>query len=144
MTMTIAPQTLIPTDRTRVTRLPARASYERATIDAILDEGLFCHVGFTVDAQPYVIPTVYARVGDDLYVHGSAASRMLRTLEDGVPVCLTVTPLDDEEDYGLGCWAGEVPLRTIALAPVADPRLASTISPPPSVVGYRRPVARCG
>ena len=226
MAITTAPQTLIPTDRTRVKRLTARASYERATIDAILDEGLFCHVGFTVDAQPYVIPTVYARVGDELYVHGSAASRMLRTLEDGVPVCLTVTlldglvlarsafhhsvnyrsvvvlgtaapvedptakrealeaivehvvpgrsgsvrgpnakelrattvlrlplieasakirggpPLDDEEDYGLGCWAGEVPLRTIALAPVADPRLASAISPPPSVVGYRRRVAR--
>src|SRR2546422_258458 len=94
MTMMTAPQTLIPTDRTRVKRLPARASYERTTIHAILDEGLFCHVGFTVDAQPYVIPTVYARVGDELYVHGSAASRMLRTLEDGVPVCLTVTLLD--------------------------------------------------
>src|SRR5437879_10531446 len=94
MTMMTAPQTLIPTDRTRVKRLPARASYERTTIDAILDEGLFCHVGFTADAQPYVIPTVYARVGDDLYVHGSAASRTLRTLEDGVPVCLAVPMLD--------------------------------------------------
>jgi hypothetical protein len=222
-TMTTArPPVLLPTDRARVKRLPARASYERATIDAILDEGLFCHVGFTVDGQPYVIPTVYGRAGDDLFVHGSAASRMLRTLEDGVPVCLTVTlldglvlarsafhhsvnyrsvvvlgtaspvehpaakaealeaivehvlrgrwrgvrppsakelrgtsvlrlplveasakirsgpPLDDEEDYGLACWAGEVPLRMTALAPLADPRLAPNISPPPSVVGYRR------
>src|SRR5438093_6317808 len=91
---TTNPPALVPTDRTRVRRLPARASYERATIDAILDEGLVCHVGFTVDGQPYVIPTVYARVGDELYIHGSAASRMLRTLEDGVPVCLTVTLLD--------------------------------------------------
>jgi uncharacterized protein len=225
---TTNPPALVPTDRTRVRRLPARASYERATIDAILDEGLVCHVGFTVDGQPYVIPTVYARVGDELYIHGSAASRMLRTLENGIPVCLTVTlldglvlarsafhhsvnyrsvvvlgtavpvedeadkraaleaivehvvpgrtssvrrpaakevratsvlrlplveasakvrsgpPLDDEDDYGLDCWAGEVPLRMTALAPLADPRLPPTISPPPSVVGYRRPAARGG
>jgi len=222
------PPALVPTDRTRVKRLAARASYERATIDAILDEGLVCHVGFTVDGQPYVIPTVYARVRDELYIHGSAASRMLRTLENGVPVCLTVTlldglvlarsafhhsvnyrsvvvlgtavpleeeaakraaleaivehvvpgrtgsvraptakevratsvlrlplveasakvrsgpPLDDEEDYGLECWAGEVPLRMTALTPLADARLPPSISPPPSVVGYRRPVARGG
>jgi len=225
---TATPPSLVPTDRTRLRRLPARGSYERATIDAILDEGLFCHVGFTVDGQPYVIPTVYARVGDELYIHGSAASRMLRTLENGVPVCLTVTlldglvlarsafhhsvnyrsvvvlgtavpvedeaakraaleaivehvvpgrtasvrapapkevratsvlrlplveasakvrsgpPLDDEEDYALECWAGEVPLRMSALAPLADPRLPPGIHPPPSVVGYRRPGARGG
>jgi uncharacterized protein len=225
---TAIPPALAPTDRTRVRRLPARASYERATIDAILDEGLVCHVGFTVDGQPYVIPTVYARVGDELFIHGSAASRMLRTLENGVPVCLTVTlldglvlarsafhhsvnyrsvvvlgtavpvegeadkraaleaivehvmpgrtdsvraptakevratsvlrlplveasakvrsgpPLDDEEDYALECWAGEVPLRVTALAPLADPRLPASISPPPSVVGYRRPLRVAG
>lgn len=83
-----------PTERTRVRRLPKRASYEAETIYAILDEGLVCHVGFAVDGQPYVIPTTYARIGDQLYVHGSAASRMLRTLAGAVPVCVTVTLLD--------------------------------------------------
>jgi len=83
-----------PTERTRLRRLPQRAAYDRATIDAILDEGLICQVGFAVDGQPYVLPTTYARVGDRLYVHGSAASRMLRTLAGGVPVCVTVTLLD--------------------------------------------------
>ena len=82
------------TERTRVRRLPARASYDRAAIDAILDEALVCHVGFVHEAQPYVLPTTYARVDDVLYLHGSAASRMLRGLRDGVPVCVTVTLLD--------------------------------------------------
>ena len=82
------------TDRTRVRRLPARASYDRAVIDSILDEALVCHVGFAVEGQPYVIPTVHARAGDRLYLHGSAASRMLRTLAGGVEVCVTVTLLD--------------------------------------------------
>ena len=81
-------------ERTRVRRLPARACYEQGTIDAILDEALVCHVGFAADGQPYVIPTTYARVGRQLYIHGSAASRMLRTLASGVPVCVTVTLLD--------------------------------------------------
>lgn len=80
--------------RTTVKRLPQRAAYDRATIEAILDEGLVCHLGFAVEDQPYVLPTVYGRVGTELYVHGSAASRMLRTLADGVDVCLTVTLLD--------------------------------------------------
>jgi hypothetical protein len=84
----------LATERTRIRRLPQRGSHERATIDAILDEALYCHLGFTVDGQPYVIPTIHARVGDQVYLHGSAASRMLRTLADGVPVCLTVTLLD--------------------------------------------------
>lgn len=83
-----------PTERTRVRRAPARAAYDRATIDAILDEGLCCHVGFAVDGQPYVIPANYARLGDQLYIHGSAASRMVRTLASGVPVCVTVSLLD--------------------------------------------------
>jgi len=77
-----------------VRRLPTRACYDRATIDAILDEALVCHVGFAVDGQPYVIPTTYARIGRQLYIHGSAASRMLRTLAKGAPVCVTVTLLD--------------------------------------------------
>src|SRR5437870_6604043 len=85
---------LSPSERTRVRRLPARASYEPATIDAILDEGLVCHVGFVHDGQPFVLPTTYARVGDALYLHGSAASRMLRGLREGLPVCVTVTLLD--------------------------------------------------
>ncbi len=83
-----------PTARTRVRRLPKRASYDRPTVHRILDEGFLCHVGFAVDSQPYVIPTVYARAEETLYVHGSAASRMLRTLTQQVPVCVTVTLLD--------------------------------------------------
>src|SRR5438093_11374175 len=82
------------TERTRVRRLPARASYDRGAIHAILDEGLVCHVGFASEGQPYVIPTTYGRVDDALYVHGSAASRMLRGLREGIPVCVTVTLLD--------------------------------------------------
>jgi nitroimidazol reductase NimA-like FMN-containing flavoprotein (pyridoxamine 5'-phosphate oxidase superfamily) len=198
---------LPPSERTRVKRLPARAAYERATIDAILDEGLVCHVGFTIEAQPFVIPTAYARVGDALFVHGSAASRMLRGLASGLPACVTVTlidglvlarsafhqsmnyrsvvilgvatlvsepeeklaaleaivnhlipgrwsevrppneqelkatsvlriplaeasakirtggPLDDAEDMALPCWAGVLPLRLAASAPIAEPGL---------------------
>ncbi|MGE3466947.1 MAG: pyridoxamine 5'-phosphate oxidase family protein [Pyrinomonadaceae bacterium] len=83
-----------PTGRTRVKRIPKRGHYDRETIDSILDEGFVCHVGFIVDGQPYVIPTGYARVGDDLYVHGSSASRMLRTLAEVVDVCATVTLID--------------------------------------------------
>src|SRR5205814_8996594 len=83
-----------PSARTTVRRLPARASYERATIEAILDEAMFCHVGFVAEGQPYVIPTIHARVGDRLYLHGSAASRMLGTLAAGVPVCVSATLLD--------------------------------------------------
>jgi len=86
------PQT--PTPRTRVTREPERAVYDRAAAYKILDEGFICHVGFIVDGQPFVIPTSYGRKEDNLYIHGSAASRMLRNLEEGVPVCITVTLLD--------------------------------------------------
>src|SRR5262245_24167075 len=80
--------------RTTLKRLPQRGDYDRATVHAILDEGLVCHVGFAVDGQPYVVPTAYARVGDLLYLHGSAASRMLRALSEGIPICVTVTLLD--------------------------------------------------
>ena len=82
------------TDRTTVKRLPKRGQYDRATIDAILDEGFICHVGFVVEGQPYVIPTGYARVDDHLYIHGSSASRMLRNLSKGVDVCVTITLID--------------------------------------------------
>jgi hypothetical protein len=83
-----------PNARTRVTRLPKRAVYDKAQVHAILDEGFLCHVGFTVDQQPYVIPTGYVRADEKLYVHGSAASRMLRTLDQGIQVCVTVTLVD--------------------------------------------------
>jgi nitroimidazol reductase NimA-like FMN-containing flavoprotein (pyridoxamine 5'-phosphate oxidase superfamily) len=82
------------TEKTKVRRLPSRAAYDRATIDAILDEALICHIGFAIDGQPFVIPTIHWRDGDTLYVHGSAASRMLRTLRGGVDACVTVTLLD--------------------------------------------------
>ena len=88
----------LQTPRTTVRRLPARGAYDRDTIDAILDEAYICHVGFIVPhengGQPFVIPTIHARVGDTLYFHGSAASRMLRSLRDGVDACVTVTLLD--------------------------------------------------
>src|SRR5436189_703110 len=83
-----------PTARTRVVREPQRATYDRPTIYRILDEGFICHVGFVVDEQPFVIPTSYGRDGDVLYIHGSAASRMLRNGAAGIPVCVTVTLLD--------------------------------------------------
>lgn len=212
-----------PTSRTTVKRLPKRGDYDRASIYQILDEGFICHVGFVVEGQPFVIPTGYARVNDKFYIHGSAASRMLRALEGGIDVCVTVTlidglvlarsafhhsinyrsvvvfgrasvvedeeekfavlraftehvvpgrwnevrepteqemkgtlvlslpleeasakvrtgpPLDDEDDYALPVWAGVVPLHLAAAAPVSDPRLPSSIKPPPYAVEYRRP-----
>jgi len=83
-----------PSARTQVRRHPKRGAYDRAVIDAILDEGVVCHLGFVDGGQPFVIPTLYARVGDSLVVHGSAASRTLRTLDAGVPCCVTVTLVD--------------------------------------------------
>jgi len=82
------------TDRTRLVREAQRAVYDREPIYKILDEGFVCHVGFAAEGQPFVIPTLYARIGDALYVHGSAASRMLRGLSAGWPVCITVTLVD--------------------------------------------------
>ena len=210
------------TARTKLKRLPKRGHFDRETIEPILDEGFICHVGFVVEGQPFVIPTGYARVGDTLYIHGSQASRMLRTLAGGVDVCVTVTlvdglvlarsafhhsinyrsvvvfgnaklvidreekiaalialsehiirgrwndvrepteqelvatsvlclplteasakvrtgpPIDDEEDYSLTIWAGVVPLRMVADAPVADPRLPPEIKPPHYACEYSR------
>jgi uncharacterized protein len=212
----------LPTQRTQVKRLPQRGEYDRQTIYDILDEGLICQVGFMVDGQPFVIPTAYGRVGDRLYIHGSPASRMLRTLKEGVNVCLTVTlldglvlarsafhhsmnyrsvvvfgqatlvedadeklealkaftehvmrdrwaevrpptrqelagtlvlalplseasakmrsgaPIDDEADYDLPVWAGELPLRVTPLSPIADPRLATDVKLPEHIQNYRR------
>ena len=80
--------------RTRVRRAPTRGVYDRDAIDAILDEALIAHLGFVDDGQPYVIPTLQARIGDTVYIHGSAASRAIRGLTSGNPACLTVTLLD--------------------------------------------------
>jgi len=212
----------MPTQRTTIHRMPTRAAYDRVVVEAILDEGLYCHLGFTVDGQPYVIPTIHARADDRLYVHGSSASRMLRSLKTGVPMCVTVTildglvfarsafhhsvnyrsvvvlgvalevtdplekydalkavvdhvapnrwddvrrpteqelkatsvlrlpleevsakirtgpPLDDEEDYLLPCWAGELPLRLTPQVPLPDPRLPSETSVPSYIRAYQR------
>jgi uncharacterized protein len=84
----------VPSQHTTVKRHPERGAYDRATIDPILDEALICHLGFVVDGRPFVIPTIHARDGDTLYVHGSPGSRMLRAAKEGVDICVTVTLLD--------------------------------------------------
>lgn len=208
--------------RTTVKRLPQRANYESDTIYQILDEGLVCHVGFVADGQPVVIPTAYGRVNDTLYIHGSPASRMLRTLQQGIDVCVTVTlldglvlarsafhhsmnyrsvvvfgtativedpeqklaalkaftehvingrweqvrsphrhelagtvvlslplaeasaklrtggPLDDEADYQLPIWAGEIPLKLTATTPIPDSELHPSIKLPKYITSYSR------
>ena len=83
-----------PTERTRVRRKPGRGSYDRELVDRILDEALICHLGFVEDGQPYVIPTIHARVGSRLYLHGSKASRALGALGEGGDCCVTVTLID--------------------------------------------------
>jgi nitroimidazol reductase NimA-like FMN-containing flavoprotein (pyridoxamine 5'-phosphate oxidase superfamily) len=88
------PDTIPPTERTHVVREAHRGAYDRETIYKILDEGFVCHVGFAIEGQPYVIPTLFARVGDAIYFHGSAASRMLRNVSEGISVCITVTLTD--------------------------------------------------
>jgi nitroimidazol reductase NimA-like FMN-containing flavoprotein (pyridoxamine 5'-phosphate oxidase superfamily) len=90
----IVPEAIPPTERTRVVRESHRGAYDRETIYKILDEGFVCHVGFSVNGQPYVIPTLFARIGDAIYFHGSAASRMLRNVSEGISVCVTVTLTD--------------------------------------------------
>lgn len=218
-----APSDTLPiTARTQVKRVPKRANYEQDTIYSILDEGLICQVGFVVEGQPFVIPTAYGRVGDRLYIHGSPASRMLRSLQKGIEVCVTVTlldalvlarsafhhsmnyrsvvvfgtatvveredeklealraftehimpgrwdevrppsapelsgtlvlalplteasakvrtgpPIDDEADYALPVWAGELPLAPTPGQPIADPRLPSDIALPGYIKHYSR------
>lgn len=216
------PEIFSPTDRTRVVREPHRGFYDRETIYKILDEGFVCHVGFANDGQPFVIPTLFARVGDAIYFHGSAASRMLRGAASGIPVCVTVTLVDglvlarsvfnhsinyrsvvalgnaslvdepaekiraleaftnkivpgrwndarhpteqelkatsilrlqltevsakvrsgpvkdDEPDYALPIWAGVVPLRLQAEAPIRDDRCDAAILVPPYAARYTR------
>ena len=84
----------LPTARTRVVREPDRAVYDRPAVYRILDEAFLCHVGFNIEGQPFVIPTSFGRKDANLYIHGSAASRMLRQLKEDVPVCVAVTLLD--------------------------------------------------
>lgn len=213
------------TPRTTLKRLPRRGSYDRGLINQILDEGFICHVGFAVNDSPFVIPTGYARIDDQLLIHGSQASRMLRKLAEGIDVCVTVTlidglvlarsafhhsmnyrsvvifgrarliedredklvalralsehmipgrwtdvrepneqelqltsvlamplseasakvrtgpPLDDEEDYDLPVWAGVIPLKLIAEAPISDPRLKNSLQAPDYAHNFARPCA---
>ncbi|GAP99664.1 pyridoxamine 5'-phosphate oxidase family protein [Leptolyngbya sp. NIES-2104] len=210
------------TSRTQIKRLPQRGDYDRETVYQILDEGLICQVGFVSEGQPFVIPTAYGRIDDRLYIHGSPASRMLRTLQKGIEVCVTVTlldglvlarsafhhsmnyrsvvifgtatlvetaegkllaleaftehiirdrwsevrpptpqelagtlvlslpiqeasakvrtgaPKDDEADYALPVWAGELPLKLVAGNAIADPQLSSDIPLPDYVQNYSR------
>jgi uncharacterized protein len=83
-----------PTERTRVRRVHDRGRYDRETVFAILDAAMMCHIGYVIDGQPYVTPTLFWREGEKLYWHGSSASRMLRNQSPGIPVCLTVTHVD--------------------------------------------------
>ncbi|MCC5634654.1 pyridoxamine 5'-phosphate oxidase family protein [Nostoc sp. CHAB 5844] len=217
------PQSQAPSQRTTVKRTPQRANYESDIIYQILDEGLVCHVGFIADGQPFVIPTAYGRIDDTLYIHGSPASRMLRSLQQGIDVCVTVTlidglvlarsafhhsmnyrsvvifgkatlvedaeqkltalqaftehvilgrwkevrspnhhelartivlslplteasakirtgaPIDDEVDYQIPVWAGEIPLKLTAAMPINDPQLHPDIEVPATVRNYTRP-----
>jgi uncharacterized protein len=216
------PDTFIPTERTRLVREANRAVYDREAIYKILDEAFVCHVGFAIDGQPFVIPTMFARLGDYIYFHGSAASRMLRNLANGGSVCITATltdglvlarsvfnhsmnyrsvvaighaeliadptekvralqaftekmipgrwnearqpnekelkatsilklPLteisakvrtgdveDDADDYALNVWAGVIPFRLVADAPIRDARCDSAIPTPSYASTFRR------
>jgi hypothetical protein len=129
--------------RTTVRRHADRGRYDRGTLDAILDEGLVCHVGFVDEGLPYVIPTAYGRCGDTLYLHGAPASRMLRTLRAGVDLCVTVTlpPLDLPGTEDPAVWTGVIPLVLEAQPPVAAERPTTAAPPPapPYVTSYARP-----
>ena len=94
MSSTLGDESAAPSPRTRVRRLPERARYDRATVEAILDEGFVCHLGFCSDGEPVVIPTAYVRIGDVIYVHGAPANHALRRAVEGDSVCLTVTLVD--------------------------------------------------
>jgi nitroimidazol reductase NimA-like FMN-containing flavoprotein (pyridoxamine 5'-phosphate oxidase superfamily) len=104
--------------------MPKRGAYDRATIESILDEGLVCHLGFAVEGQPYVLPTIYARVGGEVYLHGSAASRMVRALGDGIAMCLTVTLLDGVV-LARSAFHHSVNYRSVVLLGTARPVLDS-------------------
>ncbi|MGF1514278.1 MAG: pyridoxamine 5'-phosphate oxidase family protein [Elainellaceae cyanobacterium] len=215
-------ETLRTTDRSKLKTRPQRGHIDRALIDQILDEALVVHVGFVIDGQPYVIPMGYGRDGDRLYIHGSTASRMLKSLDTGLDVCVTATlldgivlarslfhhsmnyrsvvlfgramrveaedekahalevlsehivpgrceqarrataqeikatsvlafpieegsakirsgePVDAAEDYALPVWAGELPLKLVAGAPIPDSKLPADIAVPENVSHYQR------
>jgi hypothetical protein len=111
-------------ERTRVRRRAERGRYDHEMVYAILDEALVCHVGFVVDGQPYVIPTTYARIGDQ--------SAKLRT----------GPTLDSADALAIGCWAGVIPLGLATSAPEDDPNLAPGIVPPRAIAAYRRGAMR--
>jgi nitroimidazol reductase NimA-like FMN-containing flavoprotein (pyridoxamine 5'-phosphate oxidase superfamily) len=117
---TDGPREAAPSDRVRVRRKPDRGHYEKEIVDAILDAGLVAHVGFVVDGQPYVIPTLYWRDGEHVYWHGSAASRMIRTVESGVPVCLTVSHIDSIILARSG-FNSSADYRSVVVVGVAEP-----------------------
>lgn len=82
------------TERNTVKRVPKRGHYDKATVYKVLDAGFIAHVGFSMDGQPFVIPTAYGRKGDQIYLHGATTSRMIQHLQNGAPVCITVTFVD--------------------------------------------------
>ena len=225
-TQPVKSDAIAPTARTRVKRIPKRASYDRDAIYSLLDSALACHVGFVVDSQPFVIPTLHVRIADRLYIHGSAASRMLGAAAEGTPIAVTVThidglvlarsafhhsvnyrsvvilgaailvtdpsekltvmkglidhvapgrwdhirhpnekelaatsvlsipiveasaklrsgdPLDDEADYAMPIWCGQIPIATNTLPPIADARLAASTPIPAHVTEYALPANR--
>lgn len=110
----------LQSDRTTLDRYPARGKHDFATISAILDEGFFCHVGFVQNGQPYVIPTGYGRDGHTLYIHGSAASRMLNAAGTGIPVCVTVT-LVDGLVLARAAFHSSVNYRSVVMLGTAEP-----------------------
>lgn len=113
-----------PSTRTRVKRVPERARYDRKAIDAVLDAALVAHLGFVHEGQPFVIPTLHARVDDHVLVHGSAAARSLRALAGGIPVCLTVT-LVDGLVLARSVFEHSVNYRSVVVLGVAEPVTAA-------------------
>src|SRR5260370_8989173 len=139
-----------PTERSKVRRKPDRGHYDRETIYRILDEAFVCHVGFVADGIPFVVPTNYVRVGDKLFLHGSPASRLMKTLASGAPFCLSGTLLDGivfaptavghSVNYRSAVVMGTpVPIEREPaklppmrdFAPAANPRRRPTVPPPP-------------
>jgi Pyridoxamine 5'-phosphate oxidase len=140
-----------PSERVRVKRLYERGAYDRETVNAILDSWPIAHVGYVFDGHPYVTPTLQWREGDEVFWHGSSASRMLESCEEA-EVCLTVTmkldeasakvrkgqPIDDEEDYALPIWAGVIPVELKVLDAIADPRNLPGVGMPAHVKDFDR------
>ena len=139
--------------RNKVKRVPERGSYDHASVHAVLDAHFLCHVGFSYEGQPYVIPTAYGREGNTIYLHGATKSRLLVALKTGIPCCLTVTLIDGlvmarsifhhsmnyrSADYDLPIWAGVIPMGLKTGAPETDPDMRSAQPVSPSVQGYEK------